>query len=49
MKKRIIITATITACLALWPHSGTQGKTGGECSGNDDSLFHYVSSSLDVK
>ena len=36
-------------CAWLQPHSGTQGKTGGDCRGNDDSLFHFGSSSLDVK
>ena len=34
---------------SLRPHGGTQGETGGKYCGDGDSIFHFVSSSLDVK
>ena len=36
-------------CAWLRPHGGTQGETGGKYCGDGDSIFHFASSSLDVK
>ena len=33
----------------LWPHSGTQGQTGGECCGDDGLFLHFASSFPDME